>query len=140
MNTDKRSATYPYERVINTVWLNHLDTLPKLLLDYIMDLPLPGYTPPDDNTYPRCRLMKYLYYDGPRPLDNPLPSPAEKLKLVFDTDNPDIMPTDRGYRIYPVSYVPQAQTRGQTILKCFIGNIKPLNQNIVQIGVIFDIL
>lgn len=140
MNTDVHSATYPYERVINTVWMKHLDALPKMLLDYIMDMPLPGYTPPDDNTYPRCRLMKYLYYDGPHPLDNPLPSPADKIKLVYNSESPDVAPTGKGYRLYPVSYIPQAQTRGQTILKVFIGNVKPLNQNIVQIGMVFDIL
>ena len=140
MNTDVRSATYPYERVTNNVWMKHLDSIPKMLIDYVMDMPRPGYTPPDDNTYPRCRLMKYLYYDGPRPLDNPLPSPADKIRLVYDPNSPDVAPTDKGYRIYPVSYVPQAQTQGQTILKVFIGNVVPLNTNIVQIGVIFDIL
>lgn len=140
MNTDVKSATYPYERPINALWMNKLDTIPKLVTDYLLDLPLPGYMPPDDNTYPRCRLMKYLYYDGPDPLNNPLPTPHEKLQLVYDPKSPDVAPSEKGYRIYPVSYVPQAQTRGQTIMKVYIGPIKPLNVNIAQVGVVFDIL
>lgn len=140
MNTDVKSATYPYERVINSAWLKDLENIPKLVTDYLLDLPLPGYMPPDDNSYPRCRLMKYLYYDGPNPLNNPLPTPQEKLKLVYDPKSPDVAPSDKGYRIYPVSYVPQAQTRGQTVLKVYVGPIRPLNVNIVQVGVVFDIL
>jgi len=140
MNTDKTSATYPYERVVNAAWMKDVQEIPKRIMDYLLDLPLPGYAPPDDNSYPRCRLAKYLYYDGPEPLKNKLPTPGEKLKLVFDPMNPDKAPSDKGYRVFPVMYVPQAQVVGQTVLRCYIGNVKPTNTNLVEVSIVLNVM
>lgn len=89
----KPSTTYPYERVQHYVALKGAEDIPRQVVDYLLDLPLPGYQPPAANEYPRVRLMKYLFHDGTSPLDEPLPTPAQKLALVFDplrqTDPPD---------------------------------------------------
>lgn len=89
---DKNCPTYPYEKITtgaNT--LRGAETLPHKLLTYLMDLPdANGYEPVDDNSRPRVRLAKYLWYDGANPLANPLPSVEEKRSMLFDPYNPDI--------------------------------------------------
>lgn len=134
------SATYPYKRVQDYAWLGGVQNLPKKICDYLLDLPQNGYTPPQTNDYPRVRLMKYLYYDTARPLDEAALTPQQKLSLVFDPYNPTNPPTGKGYRIFPLEYVQQAQTAAQTILRCYIGYITPRDAYRVNISVIFEIL
>lgn len=54
---------YPYEKIQDYATLPDSDSLLKKIVDYLIDLPGAGYTPPDNNDFPRCRIMKLLYYD-----------------------------------------------------------------------------
>ena len=118
------SPFYPYERVQGYGTLPALETLPNKLRDYLMDMPSPGYEPPDNNAYPRCALMKYLYYDTPLPLNNPAPTVQQKQSVVFDPELPDRPPdAEKGFRIFSQALVSQAQTEGQTIMRIFMGRI-----------------
>ena len=64
------SPYYPYEKVqtgFNT--LRGAEEIPAKILRYLLDLPdWKGYQPVDDNSRPRVRLAKYLYYDDANPL------------------------------------------------------------------------
>jgi hypothetical protein len=106
----------------------------------LLDLPMKDYTPPSDTSTPRSRLIRLLYYDTPHPLDQPLPTPAQKISIVFDPESPDVAPTDRGYRIYPMIYPIQAQSEGQTTLKIFMGWAKPNDLYRVDQSVEFQVL
>ena len=115
---------YPYQRLQGYNNLPALELLPNRIRDYLMDMPGPGYTPPDDNSYPRCALMKYLYYDTPLPLQNALPSMQQKTSIVFDPEYPDRPPNpEKGFRIFSQALVSQAQTEGQTIMRIFMGRV-----------------
>ena len=115
---------YPYQRVQGYNTLPALELLPNRIRDYLMDMPGAEYTPPDDNSYPRCALMKYLYYDTPLPLNNPLPTMQQKVSIVFDPETPDRPPDpSKGFRVYSQALVSQAQTKGQTIMRIFMGRI-----------------
>lgn len=140
------SPYYPYEHV--QTGFSRMDgaaEIPTLICRYLMDLPLPGYTPPDNNDYPRVRLMKRLWYDEANPLSFPVPTPQEKLSMLFDGDNP-VINTDleqaahpKGYRIYPLEYWMQSQTIAKASIKCYIGREIPLDEYTQEIGLIFDI-
>ena len=102
------SPTYPYERVAEFPRMEMAAEIPLIVCRYLMDLPMPGYTPKDDNAYPRCRLMKRLWYDDGDPLANPLPTPQQKLSILFDGQHPTLNTTEeqaahpKGYRLYPL--------------------------------------
>jgi hypothetical protein len=132
---DVTSQYYPYEHLLEATTTPGLGEIPYMVRTYLMDMPSAGYTPPDDNSYYRCKLMKYLYYDGARPLDNPLPTVKQKLDLVFDPEHPSDPPTDKGYRIFTQSMVAQAQTQGATIMRIYIGNVLPLSPFLTQASV-----
>ena len=150
MANDRRvsveSPYYPYERVQEgfSTMENAVD-IPLLICRYLMDLPLPGYTPPDNNNYPRCRLMKRLWYDGVNPLGQPLPTPQEKLSMLFDGDRPSLNTAEdqaqhpKGYRIYPLQGWLQSQLEAQTSLKIYVGREIPLTDFVTEISLIFDI-
>ena len=124
------SPTYPYKRVYNYFQFGNADEIPYKVVRYLMDLPSTGYTPPDDNDYPRTRLKKYLYHDDPNPLSLPLPTAQQIRQIYFDPSRPDAPPdTEKGYRIFPQGLVTQAQTQGQTILRCYMGPVYPYSQN-----------
>ena len=115
---------YPYQRVQGYCTLPALELLPNRLRDYLMDMPGPNYSPPDDNAYPRCALMKYLYYDTPLPLNQPLPTMAQKASIVFNPELPDRPPDpEKGFRIFAQALVSQAQREGQTIMRIFMGRV-----------------
>ena len=82
---DFNSPFYPYKKVYpGYIGGRGIEDVPNLIARYLMDLPdANGYVPADDNNRPRVRLMKYLYYDGAHPLDEELPSPQEKLSLLW---------------------------------------------------------
>lgn len=140
------SPTYPYSRVFNYFQFGDADTIPYKVLTYLMDLPGAGYTPPDDNDYPRTRLKKYLYWDDSRPLENPLPTAAQMREIYFDPGTPDKPPNEeKGFRIFPQSLVTQAQTQGMTILRCYMGPTYPYVGNRMsayeaQVTVCFELL
>jgi hypothetical protein len=127
---DFSSPTYPFARVISANTLKGAEIIPYKILMYLLDLPdAAGYTPPSGNDYPRARLMKYLWNDGARPLDDPLPTPAEKTSLLFDPYNPDINTDDdkkkhpKGYRLFAQRVVNQSLLEAKTFLKIYPGRI-----------------
>ena len=124
------SPTYPYRRVHNYFQFGDADTIPHKVIRYLMDLPSAGYMPPDDNDYPRARFKKYLFWDCPRPLDKTLPTAQDMKNILYDPAVPDAPPDkSRGYRLFPQMLVTQAQTQGQTILRCYMGPVYPYSGN-----------
>ena len=95
------SPYYPYHKVVAANTMAGAEQLPYLLTKYLMDLPLPGYTPPSGNEYPRARLKKLIYWDGPLPLEQPLPTTQQMKSIQFDPYHPGTEPDPkRGYRIF----------------------------------------
>jgi len=132
---------YPYQKIADYTTLPDAETLLKKIVDYLLDLPMKGYTPPSDTSTARSRLIRLLYYDTPHPLDQPLPTPQQKVSIVFDPESPDVPPDkDKGYRIYPMIYPIQAQSEGQTTLKIFMGWAKPTDMYRVEQSVEFQVL
>ena len=135
------SPTYPYERVQHFVTLNGAEQIPRQVLQYLLDLPLPGYEPPSANDYPRVRLMKYLYHDGVDPLAEPLPTPQQKLDIVYDplrqTDPPDL---EKRYRIFPQAYINQTEYMGRTVLRCYMGSTIARTAYRSELSLVFEIL
>ena len=134
------SPTYPYQRVSHLQSMRGADALPRKVVNYLLDMPMAGYEPPDDNEYARCRLMKYLYYDDATPLVHPLPTPEEKLALVFDPERPEAPTTEKGYRIYPQAAVAQAQTKAQTILRVYMGPTRCVGEYKTELSLVFEML
>lgn len=134
------NASWPYQRIQNYTWLGGIEHLPKKICDYLMDFPGVGYTPPQTNDYPRVRLGKYLYYDDAHPLESPALTTEQKISLIFDPFHPTDPPSEKGYRVFPLEYVQQAQKKAQTILRCYIGSIVPRDVYSAQIGIVFEIL
>lgn len=147
MAVSVNSDSYPFERI--SPGFNRLrgtEEIPIKILKYLMDLPLPGYTPVDDNDRARVRLMKYLWYDGARPLANPMPTPTEKLSMLFDGDNPVLNTQEekarhpKGYRIYPQRVWGQSDTAADTILKLYMGRTIAKDDFHTVLGLQFEIL
>lgn len=147
-NTDFNSPYYPYNKVYpgyNSY--KGAELIPNLLLRYLMDLPdASGYVPQDDNTRPRVRLMKYLWHDGAKPLEQALPTPQEKLSMLYDGDSP-VVNTDeekaahpKGFRIFPQSFWMPADFRAGTLIKCYMGRVLPYSPYVWQLGIVFEIV
>ncbi len=140
------SPYFPYEKVqTGFPKMAPASEIPGIVCRYLLDLPLPGYTPQDDNGHPRCRLMKRLWYDGDDPLSMPLPTPTEKLSLLFDGGNPVLnTPEEReahpkGYRLYPVQRWLQSQLTAETSVKVYIGREIPDDDFRTEIAIVFEI-
>ena len=145
---DFQSWYYPYEKVYPGYSnFEGIEKIPRKIVYYLLDMPdQAGYQPVDDNARPRVRLMKYLWHDGIMPLSQPLPTPQEKLTLLFDPDNPALnakeVDTDhpKGYRIYPQEYWGQSQVVAQTTLKVYMGRTRAVSPVRAELGVYFQIL
>ena len=132
---------FPYQKVADYTTIPDAETLLKKIVDYLLDFPMKGYTPPSDTSTPRSRLSRLLYYDVPHPLDQPLPTPEQKISMVFDPESPDVPPDkDKGYRVYPMIYPIQAESMGRTSLKIFMGYAKPSSPMRVEQSVMFEVL
>ena len=132
---------FPYQKVADYTTIPDAETLLKKIVDYLLDFPMKGYTPPSDTSTPRSRLSRLLYYDVPHPLDQPLPTPAQKISMVFDPESPDVPPNkDKGYRVYPMIYPIQAESMGRTSLKIFMGYANPVSPMRVEQSVMFEVL
>ena len=132
---------FPYQKVADYTTIPDAETLLKKIVDYLLDFPMKGYTPPSDTSTPRSRLSRLLYYDVPHPLDQSLPTPAQKISMVFDPESPDVPPDkDKGYREYPMIYPIQAESMGRTSLKIFMGYAKPVSPMRVEQSVMFEVL
>lgn len=142
------SDTYPYERILTGAnQFNGADEIPLKIIRYLLDLPDQyGYEPTDDNSRPRVRLAKYLWHDGANPLSKELPTPTQKLSLLYDGDHPDIN-TDaekkrhpQGYRVFPQIYWYPSELTAKTVLKSYIGRVIPVSDFQARIGVAFEVL
>lgn len=127
---DFRSPYYPYRKVIASNTLKGAELIPYKILNYLMDLPDAfGYTPTDDNEYPRTRLKKWLWYDTPRPLSQPMPTAQQVRSMLFDPDEPDINSDEmktkhpKGYRLFAQRMILQSVLDAKTILKIYPGRI-----------------
>lgn len=139
---DVNSAYYPYRRVYDYTDLPRANELFSKVTKYLIDLPDARYTPKDDNRLPRCRLNKLLYWDTEDPLNMPLPTPEQKLSIVFDPQRPD-KPKDaeRQYRILPFIYPGQSiEYIGRTSLKIYPGYTRPSSNYRIDMCVNFEIL
>lgn len=135
------SPYFPYCRV-HSAFCDLKDTvyLPRLICDYLIDAPQNGYTPQDNNEFPRCRFWKYLYYDGEKPLENALPTIQEKMGVVFNPDKASSPPTAKGYRLIPQMFISQSQEEAQTRVYVYLGRTVPNNDpSKINISVIFRI-
>lgn len=141
MAVDIRNPYWPYVKAQESYYdLSDSVSLPRKIADYLIDAPQGDYAPIDDNAYPRCRLWKYLYYDGARPLDNPLPSIREKMSVVFNPDMPQNPPTEKGYRLIPQIFVRQSQEAAQTRINVYMGRTVPMNEEMrIALAVTFRI-
>lgn len=145
---DFNSPFYPYKKVYPG-YLTGLgsELIPDKLMRYLMDLPdAEGYEPKDDNTRPRVKLMKYLWYDGAKPLDQPLPTPEQKISLLYNGETP-VVNTDeekkahpKGYRLFPQQFWIPAEYRAGSLIKCYMGRNLPYSPVQWELGVIFEII
>lgn len=120
------SPYYPFIKAVTAPTLAGAETLPYILTKYLCDTADSQYTPPSDNRYPRARLKKLLYWDGPKPLEQPLPTDEQIQSIRF---NP-LLPADppdktRGYRIFSQEFAQQAQYDAQTRLHIYLGSTNP---------------
>lgn len=139
---DKNSQWYPYQKVqTNNFNFEQFAMFPRLICDYLIDAPQGDYQPKDDNRYSRCRLWKYLYHDGEKPLNKKLPTIKEKLSVLFNPNKAEDPPTDKGYRLIPQTYIMQAQVEAQTRIYVYLGrSIAQQDDNNYVVSVVFDIL
>lgn len=139
---DKNSQWYPYQKVqVNNFNFEQYAMFPRLICDYLLDAPKGDYRPKDDNTYSRCRLWKYLYHDGAKPLNQKLPTIQQKLSVLFNPEKATEPPTDKGYRLIPQSHIMQAQETAQTRIYVYIGRaMAQQDDNTFCVSVVFDIL
>ena len=143
---DFSSPYYPYEKVqtgFNS--LRGAEKIPNQIITYLLDLPdANGYEPVDDNSRPRVRLIKYIYYDEPNPLSKPLPTPEQKLSLLYDGMNPDINTDEdkethpKSYRIFGQQYELQSPIEAKTILRCFMAREIARSANKTILGLNFE--
>lgn len=144
---DFNSPYYPYEKPqqgFNT--LNGIELIPDQLIKYLLDLPdKNGYVPIDDNSRPRVRLIKYLYYDNPNPLAQPLPTTEQKLSLVYNGKNA-VLDTKEdkenhpvGYRIWSQIYIEPSELMARALLKCYMGRTIPKTDNKTVLSVVFNL-
>lgn len=141
------SPYYPYEKDFpgfNT--LNGADLIPGKIIRYLLDLPdANGYVPVDDNQRPRVRLMKYLWYDEPNPLAKPLPTPEQKLSLLYNGENAELTTDEdeykhpKGYRLFGQSYWMAARLKANVLLKCYMGRVIPRSDLKSVLGVHFQL-
>ena len=128
---DLNSPYYPYIKVQENYYdLSDTVSLPRKICDYLIDAPQREYTPQDNNDLPRCRLWKYLYYDGSRPLSNPLPTIQQKMSVVFNPDNPQNPPTEKGYRLIPQIFTKQSEENARTSIYVYLGRTVPMDDEL----------
>lgn len=145
---DLSSHYYPYERIYpGNSTFDGIERIPEKIIKYLLDLPdAAGYTPVDDNTRPRVRFIKYLWHDGRNPLGEALPTPAQKLSLLFDPEHPDLATTDlrdkhpKGFRLIGQGFIGQSQTEAATTVKVYMGRTFPKTPFQSELGVVFEIL
>ena len=139
------SPYYPFWKVAESDTLAGMEQIPYVLVKYLMDLPDgTGYIPPSDNKYPRARLKKLLFWDGPLPLDQPLPTAEQTKALLFDPENPDRPPdSERGYRFFPQNMTQQSMAWSKSLVRVYLGDASGMTMNgtfFTRQDVIFDVI
>ena len=131
----------PYKRIQSYVTLPDADKLLSNILDYLIDMPARNHVPFESNECPRARIARYLYWDCSNPLSMPLPTPEQKKKLRYDPENPADPPDkERGYRIFPLITVAQAQQEAQTRLYAFMGQTTATSDFRADVSLVFRVL
>lgn len=130
----------PYEKVYDFFGTSGLDIVPLKLRDYLLCMPSKECPEPIlTNDNPRVRLVKYLYYDTPNPLNEPMPTVDQRKTIVFDPFHPTD-PTEKRFRVFTQMAVNQAELEGSTILRIVMGKTIPYTPFSATIGVEFVIL
>lgn len=130
----------PYTKVYDFFGMSDLDIVPLKLRDYLLCMPSKECPNPIlTNENPRVRLVKYLYYDTPNPLEEPMPSVEQRQSIVFDPFHPTD-PTQKRFRVFTQMAVNQAELEGSTILRIVMGKTIPYTPFSASIGVEFVIL
>jgi hypothetical protein len=138
---------YPYEKPNAFNTLRGAELIPYKLVMYLLDLPDKyGYEPVDDNNRPRVRLMKYLWYDEPNPLSMPLPTPEQKLSMLYNGEKAAITTEEdkrnhpKGYRIMAQIYTEPSSVNADINLKCYLAREIPRSDFKTVIGVDFQVV
>lgn len=144
---DFSNPWYPYARP-NPGALRYvgISKIPKIIINYLLDLPdAYGYVPIDDNSRPRVQLAKLLWYEGPRPLDQPLPTPEQKKSMLWRGDE-SVLNTDeqkaahpKGYRIFGQSFWLPAEFTAGPFLKVYMGRNLPYSEFETELGFTLEI-
>lgn len=139
------SPYYPFTKTVESDTLAGMEQIPFIICRYLMDLPdSTGYIPPSDNRFPRARLKKLLFWDGPLPLEQRLPTPEETMNLFFDPENPDDPPDkEHGYRIFPQNMTQQSMAWSKSLVRCYLSDASVLPSKetfITRQDVVFDII
>lgn len=130
----------PYTKIYDFFGMSDLDIVPLKLRDYLLCMPSKECPNPIlTNENPRVRLVKYLYYDTPNPLEEPMPSVEQRQSIVFDPFHPTD-PTQKRFRVFTQMAVNQAELEGSTILRIVMGKTIPYTPFSASIGVEFVIL
>ena len=140
------SPYYPYEKI--QTWTNTLvgaEDIPHQLIMYLLDLPdSSGYVPIDDNSRPRVRLAKYLWYDESDPLAQPLPTQEQKLSMLYNGKNATLSTQEdrikhpKGYRIMAQNYTRPSELEARVMLKCYMARVIPKEGNRTMLGIDFE--
>ena len=145
LNPSFDSPYDPYKKAVEADTLAGMEQIPFILCRYLMDLPDgKGYEPPSDNRFPRARLKKLLYWDGPLPLEQPLPTPEQMRMLFYDPENPDRPPdAERGYRLFPQNTVQQSMAKSGSRVRVYLSDASKLETRgvfVTRQDVIFDVV
>lgn len=139
---DFSNPWYPYARPDPGVLrYRGISKIPDILIRYLLDLPdAYGYVPIDDNERPRVRLAKLLWYEGERPLEQPIPTPEQKLSMLWHGEE-SVLNADeqkaahpKGYRIFGQSFWLPAQFTAGPFLKIYMGRNLPYSEFVSEIG------
>ena len=143
---DFNSPYYPYEKIYSYNTLKGAELIPQKILMYLLDLPDQyGYEPVDDNERPRVRLIKYLYYDEPNPLARPLPTPEQKLSLVYSGNLPSPNTEEerakhpKGYRLMFQNYTMPSELDARVMVKAWMARVIPRLDTKTILGINFEI-
>lgn len=128
---------YPYNN------MPHAETLCSDILVYLLDLPKPGYTPPDSGC--RADIARMLWYDDPHALDrdaHSLPTEKEKKTLIYKANvpTPTLKQAPKGYRLFLQPRIGETQTEQKVELRVFPGETYPINSFTAKQAVEFQIL
>ena len=115
----------PYEKVYDYYSQDGNDIILCKIRDYLLCMPSKECPSPIlTNENPRVRLVKYLYYDTPNPLNERMPTVEQRKSIVFDPFNP-VVPHGKRYRVFTQMDVNQAELESATTLRILTGKEIP---------------